>query len=350
MHLIPGKSDIPNSSDPAVARIPDKSQTNAETALAGPRPSISMSSIAPPSPNPSPPSTPLDVDAFSVISDLSETMSIPEEPSVTDPCDQYDTQASTSPTNPLASIVERGLGLCEARRSLYEEILKDLEEREKLYLDAVESAKSSLAMTRRKAIDLVTRLKGASGGIIGITLPWQHGIEKEAYSVEKKSPGPTPSPVTVRPVTPVPACPALVLSQPVPAIVAPQSTLTLIPAPCSTTTVDQLPTASAPVQKPVFSSPLPAAPAPRPMTTSMPPPTSSAPTSRPSISVKAPAVTSPHPTRTSTKQYPSTTRKRIIVRRVPGIRPRGTLNFPTMSPIVPSGSLPGRPTRETART
>ena len=289
-----GKNDIPNSSDSAVARTPNKSQISAETAPAGPCPSISMSSIASPSPNPSPPSTPLDVDAFSVISDLSETISIPEEPSVTDPCDQYDTHASTNPTDHLASIVERGLGLCEARRSLYEEILKDLEEREELYLDAVESAKSSLAMTRRKAIDLITRLKSVSGGIIGITLPWQHGIEKEAYRVEKKSPGPTPSPVTVSPATPVPVCPAPVPSQPVPAIVAPQSTLTPTPAPCSTTMVDQLPTASAPVQKPVFSSPLPVAPAPRPTTTSVPP-TSSAPASKRSIPAEAPTVTSPHP-------------------------------------------------------
>jgi len=64
---------------------------------------------------------------------------------------------------------------------LEEGILKNLERREKLCLDAVESSKVSLAVTRRNALDIVTRFKGASGGIVTIALPWLDGVESEAY-------------------------------------------------------------------------------------------------------------------------------------------------------------------------
>ena len=192
-----------------------------------------MPSLTSLSPDPSPLSTPLDMDAFSVISDLSDDPSIPEEPVARDQCDHPVTQASTNPTNYLASIVERGISVCEVRRSLQEEILESLEKREKLYMGAVESAKSSLAMKRREATDIVTRLKDASEGIIRIILPWQHGVEKEAYSTEKKSPDLTPSPITVSPPMPIPACAAPVSSQPVPAIITPNPTFTrtLFPLP-----------------------------------------------------------------------------------------------------------------------
>ena len=288
MYLIPGKKFIPNSSDSGPARTPDGSRTNAATAPARPRDFISTPLFTSSFPNSSPPSTPLDMDACSVFSDLSDKPSIIKQPLNPDLCDLSDTQATTDPTNYLASIVKRAISLCEARRSLQEEILKSLEKRERLYLDAVESAKGSLAMTRREVMDIVTRLTDASGGIIGIIFPWQHGVEKEARSTEKKSPSPTPSPITISPAMPVPACPAPVPPRPVPALTPTPLTL----APCSTTAVGHLISASPPVHKPIFPSPPPVVLAPKPTSATLPPPTL---TIKPSIPAKPPAVTLPRP-------------------------------------------------------
>ena len=185
-----GKGGTPNSSDLVSARAQDESHTDAATTRAGPKPLIFPTSS---SPNPSLPPTPLDVDAFSVISDLSDKSPILEEPSDATPCDDSVTQVSTNPTAYLASLVEHSISLCEARRSLEEEILKSLETKEKSYLDAVESAKSSLAMTRRDAVDIVKRLKVASGDIISIILPWHNEAEQEVYDPEKKPRAPTAS-------------------------------------------------------------------------------------------------------------------------------------------------------------
>jgi hypothetical protein len=169
------------------------------------------------------------MDALSVISGLSDKAPVSEEPSTTKQCDHSVTWGSTDPTSYLTSLVEQGISLCGARRSLEEEILKSLEKQEKLHLDAVESAKISLMMTRRDAVDIVTRLKVASGGIINIILPWQNEVEKERYEIEKKPHNPTALPSPVIPAMPIPACPAHIPSPPVPTIVDTKSTLTLTP-------------------------------------------------------------------------------------------------------------------------
>ena len=192
-----GKGGTSNSSDLVSARAQDESHTDAALTQAGPKPFIFPTSS---SPNPSLPSTPLDVDAISVISDPSDKSPIPEEPSDATPCDDSVTQVNANPTASLASLVEHSISLCEARRSLEEEILKSLETKEKSYLDAVESAKSSLAMTRRDAVDIVERLKVASGDIINIILLWHNEVEREVYDPEKKPHAPTASPSTLIPV------------------------------------------------------------------------------------------------------------------------------------------------------
>jgi hypothetical protein len=146
------------------------------------------------SPNISPLSTPSDLDAFSVISYCSDKDKAftPEESPITDLCGHSFTQAGNDPTSYLASIVEHGINLCETRRSLEEGILKGLERHERLYLDAIESSKNSLAMTRRNAADIVARFKGASGGIVSINLPWLDRVETGAYGSERQSHCPTP--------------------------------------------------------------------------------------------------------------------------------------------------------------
>ena len=199
MSLVSGKGGTPNSSDLVSVHAQDESHTDAAATRVAPKPFIfSTSSL----PNPSLPSTPLDADAFSVISDPSDKSPIPEEPSDVTSCDDSVTQVNTNPTAYLASLVEHGISLCEARRSLEEEVLKRLETKEKSYLDAVEGAKSSLAMTRRDAVDIVERLKVASGDIISIILPWHNEAEKEVYDPERKPHAPTASPSTLIPATP----------------------------------------------------------------------------------------------------------------------------------------------------
>jgi len=255
VHLIPGKEITPNSSDSVSARTQDRSHTDAATTRAGPRPFILVPFPTSSFPNPSPLSTPLDMDAFSVISDFSDKASLPEEPSSTNPCDHYVTQISTNPTSYLASLVKQIISLSAARRSLEEEILKSLEKREKLYLDAVESAKISLEMTRRDAVDIVKRLKDASGDIINIILPWQHEVEKEAYDTEKKPRSPTASPSTVFPAMPVSACPAHV---PPPVVLAPEPKLgtSLPPAARSTPIIDsRIPASAMPPPSPNVHEP-----------------------------------------------------------------------------------------------
>ena len=199
-----------------------------------------------------------------MISDLPDKASTPEESSATDPCDHPVTPVSTNSTSYLATLVEHSISLCEARCSLEEEVLKALEERENLYLDAVESAKTSLAMTRRDAVDIVTRLKVASGDIINITLPWQGEVEKGAYDTEKKSHGPTALPSTVISVVPISD---YVSSPPVPTIVAPKSILTPSSptlTSCSAIVVNHCSSAAPLVHTPVFPSPPFAAIAPEP--------------------------------------------------------------------------------------
>ena len=158
------------------------------------------------------------MDAFSVISYCSGKASTPELPPITNLCSHSYTQASNNPTSYLALIVERGLNLCETRRSLEEGILKNLERREKLYLDAVESSKVSLAVTRRNALDIVTRFKGASGGIVTIALPWSDGVESEAYDSAGNSRFQTSIPVPF-----LPPC-LMAPSLPAPITGAPDST------------------------------------------------------------------------------------------------------------------------------
>ena len=162
----------------------------------------------------------------------------------------------------LPLLVQRYTDLCHERRTLQEEIEERLERKERMAAErlrcakialettrqraveivaalneasggdtkinlpaAMESAKSSPAMTRREATDILTRVKDASGAIESFILPWQHEVEMEAYSTEEKSPRLAPS-LIVSPAVPVPACPATVPSQPVPTIVSPNSTLT----------------------------------------------------------------------------------------------------------------------------
>jgi len=142
---------------------------------------------------------------------------------------------------------------------LQEEILKSLEKRERLYLDAVERAKGSLATKRQEAVDIVTRLTDASGGIISIISPWRHRVEKEAHSTEKRSPSPTPPPITAGPAMPIPACPGTVSSRPVPATIAPNPIPTLpflTTAPCPAIVVDRSITSLPLVHPPVAPSPL----------------------------------------------------------------------------------------------
>ena len=199
MSLLSGKGGTPNNSDLVSARAQDESHTDAATTWADPKPLLFPTSS---SPNPSLPFTPLDADALSVISDLSDESPILEEPSDVTPCDDSVTHVNTNPTAYLASLIEHGISLCQARRSLEEEILKSLETKEKSYLDALESAKSSLAMTRRHTVDIVKHLKVASGDIISIILPWHNEVEKEVYDPEKKPHAPTASPSTLIPATP----------------------------------------------------------------------------------------------------------------------------------------------------
>ena len=235
MSLVSGKGGTPNSSDLVSAHAQDESHTDAAATRVDPKPFIFSTSS---SPNPSFPSTPLDADAFSVISDLSDKSPIPEEPSDVTLCDDSVTQVNTNPTAYLASLIEYGISLCEARRSLEEEVLKGLVTKEKSYLDAVESVKSSLTMTRQDAVDIVKRLKVASGGIINIILPWHNEVEKEGHDPEKKPHAPTASPSTLIPPMPIPACPEHV---PVPNIVAQRSTLILTSpksVPCSMNVVE----------------------------------------------------------------------------------------------------------------
>ena len=235
VYLILGKEVTLNSSSPVSARSRDEAPTNAATTRADLRLFVSSFSS---SPNLSPLSTLLDVDAFSVISDLSDKSPIPKEPSGATLCDVSVTQVSTNPTTYLTSLVKHGSGLCVARRALEKEVLKRLETKEKSYLAAVESAKNSLAMRRQDAVDIIERLKVASGGIINIILPWHNEVEKEAYDPEKKPHAPTASPSTLIPAMPISACPEHV---PVPIIVAQRSTL--IPTspksvPCSMNVVE----------------------------------------------------------------------------------------------------------------
>ena len=140
-----------------------------------------------PSPDISPPSTLSHMDSFSVI-----LASTPEGSPITSLGGHPFTQFSSNPISYLALIVERGINLCETRRSLEEGILKDLERREKFCLDTLESSRVQLAMTRRNAVDIAARLKAASGGIVSVTLPWLDGVESGAYDSEKKSRCPTP--------------------------------------------------------------------------------------------------------------------------------------------------------------
>ena len=144
------------------------------------------------------PSAPSDIDAFSVIS-----ASTPEGPPIKGLCGHPPTQSSNSPISHLAFLVERGINLCETRRSLEEGILKGLERHEKFCLDAVESSKGQLAMMRRNAVDIAARLKGASGGIVSVTLPWLDGVEIGAYDSEKKYRRPTPISVPHVPMGPM---------------------------------------------------------------------------------------------------------------------------------------------------
>ena len=179
------------------ARTQDRTQAgssgDATTApVVCPTPFTGVSMPPSSSSNISPPSTPSDVDVFSVISYGPEEASTPEGPSITSLCGHSFTQFSNNPISYLAFIVERGINLCETRRSLEEGILKSLERNESHCLNAVESSKDQLAMMRRNAVDIAARLKGASGGIIGVTLPWLDGVESGAYDSEKKSRCPTP--------------------------------------------------------------------------------------------------------------------------------------------------------------
>ena len=144
------------------------------------------------------PSTPSDMDSFSVIS-----ASTPEGSPITGIGGHPSTQFSNNLISYLAFLVERGINLCETRRSLEEGILKGLERQEKFYLDAVESSKVQLAMTRRNAVDIAARLKGASGGVVSVTLPWLDGVETRVYDYEQKSHCPTPIPAPHVPMGPV---------------------------------------------------------------------------------------------------------------------------------------------------
>ena len=163
------------------------------------------------------------MDAFSGISDLSDNASIPEGPSITSQISDSITQSSINPTGYLASIVQRGMSLCKARRSLEEDILRGLESREKQYLDVVEGATASLAMARRDAVDSVARLKDASGEIISITLPWLRGVERGVHGGEKNSPSLTPSPLPITDILAllVTPCPTSIPLLPVPVVVSP---------------------------------------------------------------------------------------------------------------------------------
>ena len=293
VYLTLGKEVTLNSSGAVSVRSRDEAPINAATTRAGLRPLVSSFS---PSPNPSPLSSLLDVDAFSVISDLSDKSPIPEEPSDATLCDDSVTHVSTNPTTYLTSLVEHGIGLCVARRALEEEVLKRLETKEKSYLVAVESAKNSLAMTRRDAVDIVKRLKVASGGIINIILPWHSEVEKEGYDPEKKPCTPTASSSTLIPAMLISACPEHV---PVPTIVAPRSILiptspTLVP--CAMNMVEHSIETAPLIHTSVSPSSLLVTPSPEPtLRTSLPRTACSTSTINPPVPATPPAVPPPNP-------------------------------------------------------
>jgi hypothetical protein len=250
-------------------RAQERSGGEAATAPAGPGPSILTSVTTSSSPNTSPLSTLPDMDSFSVISYSSNKASIPEGPPISNPCGDSVTQASNNPTSYLAFIVEHTINLCETRRSMEDVILKGLERHENLCLDAIKSAKNSLTMTRRNAVDTVKRLKDASGGTIDITFPWLDGVESGAYGAEKKSP--CPAPITVTPAPLVPACPVQVPPPPVPVIAVPKDTLDTNPPAlkaCATTVVSSAPR----IRKPVSPLPPPVVHSPDPTPTGNLPP------------------------------------------------------------------------------
>ena len=238
-----------------------------------------------------------------MISDPSDKASIPEEPSAADPHDHPAPQVTTNPTSHLASfasfvaLVEHGINLCEVRHSWEKAVFKNLEKRKKWYLDAVESAKISLAMTRRDAVDIVTRVNAASGDIINITLPWQGEVKKEVYDTENIRRGPTTPPSTVISAMPSSACPAHVPSPPGPTIVAPKSTLiptSLTLAPCSTTVVNHCISAAPLVHTPTYpSSPLVALAPESTLGAGLPRPAFLTPTINPRIPTKLSAIVPP---------------------------------------------------------
>jgi len=124
-----GKKVPPNISGLVHARNQERSRGDAAIKPGGPRPFVLVSLPKSSSPKSSPPSTFLDMDASSVISDLSDRGSIPKGAPITSSCGHSVTRASTNATSHLASIVKCGLSVCEARRSLGEARTKALEKK-----------------------------------------------------------------------------------------------------------------------------------------------------------------------------------------------------------------------------